>query len=51
MVLSLLPIGYCLWRIQDAANGLRPTPWRIQRLYLGNWLWIVLGILLWGLVC
>ena len=51
-LLSLLPIGYCLWRIQDAANRAcgQPHGESNRGFTWANGLWIVLGILLWGLM-
>lgn len=49
---ALLPISYCLWGLQDAANIACNEPHgESNRTFTwANWLWIVLGTLLWGLV-
>lgn len=51
-LLSLMPVGYCLWSMQNAANiacgdahgdSNRTFTW-------ANWLWMALGALLWAMV-
>lgn len=51
-LLALLPMGYCLWRIQDAANRAcgQPHGESNQRFTWANWLWIAFGVVLWGLI-
>ena len=51
-LMALLPISYCLWGIQNAANIACNEPHgESNRTFTwANWLWIVLGLLLWGLL-
>ena len=51
-LLALGPIVYCLWGIQDAANRAcgQPNGESNRDFTWANWVWIVLGLLLWGLV-
>jgi hypothetical protein len=49
-LLALGPIVYCLWGIQDAANRAcgQPGGESNGRFTWANWIWIVLGGLLWA---
>lgn len=51
-LVALLPVSYCLWGIQNAANIAcnEPNGESNQTFTWANWLWIVFGMLLWGLV-
>jgi hypothetical protein len=51
-LMALIPISCCLWGIQNAANIACDEPHgESNRTFTwANWLWIVLGMLLWGLV-
>lgn len=51
-LVALLPISYCLWGLQRAANIAcdEPLAESNRTFTWANWLWIVLGLLLWGLV-
>jgi hypothetical protein len=48
-LLSLLPIGYCLWGIQNAANIAcgQPQGESNRTFTWANWVWIALGALWW----
>ena len=50
--LALLPMGYCLYRIQHAANVAcgQPEAESNRDFTWANWLWIAFGIVLWGML-
>jgi hypothetical protein len=48
----LLPVGYCVWQLQHAANQCSkdPSGQMNDKLTAANYAWIVLGLLLWSLI-